>query len=226
MTGNSRRIISNQDGPHHRLLEVVARHTTRAFERPIASHNREAFAQAEAFVNSDSRPLCLDSFCGLGQSTATLARRYPHLLFIGIDQSASRLARHGALQADNYCLLRADVIDFWRLAAGAEWRLEQHWLLYPNPWPKAAHLQRRIHGSPVFPELLALGGRMECRSNWPVYLEELQLALHTQGISATRERFNPGTPLTAFEAKYKASGHQLWRLQAQLKVSSEHRVGK
>lgn len=226
MSGNSSAVTSNQNGPHERLLEVVARHVSTSFERPIAPHNSEAFARAQDFVRTDDRPLCFDSFCGIGQSTATLAGLHPHLLFLGIDQSASRLARHGPIQTDNYCLLQADVTDFWRLASKADWHLQQHWLLYPNPWPKASHLQRRVHGSPVFPDLLALGGQLECRSNWPVYIQELKMALNAQGLSARSEVFAPESTLTAFESKYCASGHQLWRLTANLNAPSPSIHGK
>ncbi len=216
MSANSKAVRSSQNGPHPRLLEIVARHVAKPFERPIAEHNRAAFVETQAYVETDRRPLCLDSFCGIGESTAILAARYPQYFFLGIDQSAARLSKHGPLRSDNYQLVRADVTDFWRLAAAAGWRLEQHWLLYPNPWPKAAHLLRRVHGSPVFPQLVALGGRLECRTNWPLYLHELQVALGYLGQHAVREAFTVDSPLTAFEAKYTQSGHQLWRLTASL----------
>ena len=70
----------------------------------------------------------------------------------------------------NLILMRADLNDFYRLAADAGWRLARHFILYPNPWPKSVHLKRRWHGAPVFPYMLRLGGVMELRSNWKLYL--------------------------------------------------------
>lgn len=36
--------------------------------------------------------------------------------------------------------------------------------------PKIGHLSRRWHGHPVFPAMLELGGVLECRSNWKIYV--------------------------------------------------------
>ena len=58
----------------------------------------------------------------------------------------------------NAVLIRADLVDFWRLLADNGVRLARHYNLYPNPWPKIGHLARRWHGHPVFPALLELGG--------------------------------------------------------------------
>ena len=57
-------------------------------------------------------------------------------------------------------------------AARADICLARHYVLYPNPWPKIGHLARRWHGHAVFPDLLALGGVFECRSNWRIYIEK------------------------------------------------------
>src|SRR5699024_12751153 len=67
--------------------------------------------------------------------------------------------------------------------AAAGWRLEKHYVLYPNPWPKAAHLGRRWHGHPAWRELLLLRGEMVCRSNWRLYLDEMQADLAVSGIA-------------------------------------------
>jgi tRNA G46 methylase TrmB len=209
--GNSRTVESRQSGPHEDLLEVVARHANSRFARPIADYNREAFNAAAGRVEHDARPLILDSGCGTGDSSRILARRHPDHLVIGIDRSAERLSRRRSETPSNCLLVRADLIDFWRLALDAGWRPERHYLLYPNPEPKPRHLKRRFHAHPVFPSLVALGGRLEARSNWRVYLEELALALEYHGRPA---RLTPlaSEPLSLFERKYAASGQPLWRL--------------
>ena len=75
-------------------------------------------------------------------------------------------------------LLRADCEDIWQQLALDGVQLARHYLLYPNPWPKAKHLQRRVHGQAVLPALLQLGGVITLRSNWQLYVEEFGLALH------------------------------------------------
>jgi len=113
-------------------------------------------------------------------------------------------------------LLRARVADIWRLLEKAGIRLARHYLLYPNPWPKPRHLGRRWHAHPVFPSLLALGGRLEIRTNWRIYAEEFARALALYGVEADEVvSFRPDdAPLSPFERKYAASGHELFRIVA------------
>jgi tRNA (guanine-N7-)-methyltransferase len=117
----------------------------------------------------------------------------------------------------NAVLLRADLVDFWRLLAADGVQLDRHYLLYPNPWPKIGHLSRRWHGHPVYPAMLELGGILECRSNWPIYIDEFCFAVSrlTQRETA-RASFVPETPLTPFERKYQNSGHALFRMSVVL----------
>jgi tRNA G46 methylase TrmB len=172
--------------------------------------------QVNAFIGDSGRPLILDSFCGTGHSTRSLARAHPDALVLGIDKSAERLRRGTAPTPDNALLLRAECGELWRLLLQAGLRPSRHCLLYPNPWPKSAHLQRRIHGDPGFRTLLALGGAVELRSNWQVYVEEFGVALQIAGVPAVVRRLRVDQPLTLFEAKYHDSGHALWQLQADL----------
>lgn len=215
MHATSRRIVTNQPGPHRDLAARVTRALTHPWRKPVAAHTREAFAQAEAWRAARAEsPLILDAGCGVGLSTRRLAQAFPDHAVLGVDRSESRLTReHGPLP-DNALLVRADLVDFWRLAVAAGWQPVRHYLLYPNPYPKAAHLKLRWHGHPVFPYLLALGGRLELRSNWRLYVEEFALALaQATGVVGEVEALDPaGEYLTPFEHKYHASGQALWRL--------------
>ncbi|TKB51481.1 SAM-dependent methyltransferase [Ferrimonas sediminicola] len=217
---NSRSILSNQPGVHERLPALVRKHLAGPFRKPFHDATLETFYRIRAWIRADGRPLIFDSCCGVGESTANLAGRHPGSLVIGMDKSAHRLGKHEGYrqEADNYLLARVDLNDFWRLAAADGWRLSHHYLLYPNPWPKSAHLQRRWHGAAVFPYLLMLGGDLEMRSNWPLYLQEFAQALSLAGIAA---QVGPlaldGEDLTPFERKYRLSGQPLYRLTADLK---------
>ncbi|ANJ66809.1 SAM-dependent methyltransferase [Halothiobacillus diazotrophicus] len=212
--GNSRQVVSRQTGPHEDLFAEVAKHARHRWARPIADYNRQAFAAAEAWLAGRPQPLILDSGCGTGDSTRLLAARHPTHSVIGIDRSADRLSRQRGGSPENCLLLRADLVDFWRLARAAGWRPERHYLLYPNPEPKPKHLKRRFHAHPVFPDLVALGGHFESRSNWRIYLEELALALEFHGRPAEIVPVPESEPpLTLFERKYRASGQPLWCLR-------------
>ncbi|WP_337878042.1 methyltransferase domain-containing protein [Caldimonas sp.] len=222
----SRPVRSNQHGPHPRLDELVRRHLSQPFRKPPAPYSVAAF---ETIARSrEGRPLVLDSACGTGESSARLARRHPQALVVGIDQSAERLERgQRKLQCawpPNLLLLRADVSDVWALMAQAGWRVEHHYLLYPNPWPKAEHVMRRWGTHPRLPALLALGGRVELRSNWAIYAQEFAHALHLAGRQALLDMPGPAEladPVSPFERKYRDAGHTLWRV-----VCAETQAGK
>ncbi len=161
-------------------------------------------------------PLILDSGCGTGHASKLLATANPDKLIIGVDKSSHRLAK-GGLDCnfellENCLLLKMNLVDFWRLAVEHDWKLEKHYLLYPNPWPKAKHLRRRWYAHPVFPQLLKLGGELELRCNWKLYAEEFQAAMNfiTPGSCILTE-YSERTGISLFEQKYLRQGHQLYR---------------
>ena len=159
----------------------------------------------------------LDSGCGTGESTLNIAIANPGIPVIGIDKSAARLTKAGAAP-QNAFLVRAELLDFWRLALGkvkaGQWHIPYHALYYPNPWPKQSEASRRFHLHPIFPTLLQLGDAIELRTNWELYAREFAEAarIATPDCSIAREAFEPERPITAFERKYKEASQQLWRV--------------
>jgi tRNA (guanine-N7-)-methyltransferase len=217
LQGNSLPVRSNQPHLHPRLAAVVCRHLQTTHQSVVSTHGLEAYSALTRALAEKPRPLVLDSFCGTGHSTIALAERHREHLIVGIDKSAHRLSKNPGSASDNYLLLQANCEDIWYLLARDGLQPDHHYLLYPNPWPKAAHLQRRIHGHASFPLLLQLGGQLELRSNWQVYVEEFGVALHLAGqrgrISQLAEC---ETDLSLFEQKYRRSGHVLWSYTASI----------
>lgn len=226
MYANSPAVESAQDGPHRRLSEVVGRHRANAWRQPIANHSRVAWQALKAWMQPRSgMPLILDSGCGTGASSIALAAANPQSVVVGVDQSLERLSRQGELRggllpfAENAALLRAPLQDLWRLLLADGVSLQRHLIWYPNPWPKPEHLQRRWHAHAVFPTLLALGGDIELRSNWRIYVDEFAQALALHGWDSATTPIEVGdNPATPFERKYRDSGHPLWRLAARAVV--------
>jgi tRNA (guanine-N7-)-methyltransferase len=218
---NSRPITSSQTGIHTQLLHVVDKHAAHPYLKPVTTYNQQAFdSSIAAWQEAGAAPLILDTGCGVGLSTMHLAAQFPDHFVIGIDQSEDRLARDSRWEGPvpaNMTYIRADLVDYWRLLLQHKIFPVRQYLLYPNPWPKIGHLARRWQGHAVFPTIVALGGIIECRSNWQIYVEEFAAALgrlsHQQ---VACEAFLPETPITPFEQKYLASGHGLWRCIAQL----------
>ena len=236
-------VTSNQETIHKDLEKVVRKYARTTFLRPIADHTRDAFAEAEEFVrkfygNAGTAPsaVILDSGCGTGESTIHIARRFPGIPVIGIDKSGMRLTKAGnpAQTAGedvppNAFWIRAELLDFWRLALervqAGEWTIPYHAVYYPNPWPKQSEATRRFHMHPIFPTLLALGNTIELRTNWEIYAREFAEAArivlneNAEGAAVpantqiTCEPFEPVAPETAFERKYKEAGQTLWKVE-------------
>lgn len=178
MQAVSREVSSRQDRPHPQLAQLLNRRRQRSYIAPVHPRSEALFADLDRWLGAQRKPLILDAGCGTGTSSRYLADLYPDHAVIGIDKSLHRLG-HGNRQPvpPNCRLARADLIDIWRLALKADWQPDHHYLLYPNPWPKPKHLARRWHAHPVLPWILALGGTLEMRTNWPLYAEEFARAM-------------------------------------------------
>lgn len=211
-----KQVISNQTDRHDKLFDCVTKHANTAFRKPFAAHTQAAFKQAQDFVEHQNKPIILDSGCGTGMSTQHIATHYPDACVIGIDRSIHRISKNTGL-SDNAILIQADLVDFWRLAKQAGWQLARHYILYPNPYPKADQLKRRWHAHPVFKTILQLGGILEVRSNWKIYIDEFVYALKVSGYpQAQTEHFEPKEYWTLFEKKYHENKHDLYRCVIEL----------
>lgn len=212
--GDSKAIVSNQQGIHDNLEAIVQKHLSHDFKKPFNQHTLDAFADANKRVQAHKGPIILDACCGVGQSTRILAKRNPDALVIGVDKSANRLTRQidDNWQVDNYLLVRADLNDFFRLVVEHQWPVTEHFILYPNPWPKSKHIGRRWHGAAVFPYIVKIGQQITLRSNWQLYLEEFAFAAELACKQTQLTTVNDSESLTPFEAKYHASGQTCWQL--------------
>ena len=220
--GNSRVVSSSQVGVHRRLAEVVGRHLQHPFQKPYSAHTLAAFEETRSWMEQQGKPLIFDSCCGVGESSRIIAERHPKHAVIAIDRSEVRLEKHQRCfdnPPDNLWFVRADLNDFWRLAAQHGWQLDYHFLLYPNPYPKPGQLQRRWHASPVFSALLQLGGELIVRSNWKTYIDEFVAALSVVSVPAQSLEYRAAEPISAFERKYWESGQQSWECRADLNLA-------
>lgn len=215
MFGNTKEIVSNQITIHENLESVVKKHLDTSHQRPVENICEEIFDAIDKGVNQYKGKIILDSGCGTGLSTINLARLKPDYLHIGIDKSAFRLGKEKKEIPENCIFVRSDLSDFWHILKLDNIKVYKNYILYPNPWPKKKHLLRRFHASPAFSYLLALGGKIELRTNWKIYLDEFAHALRIAGIEDIRtEELFIKTPLSLFEKKLHESGHRLYKLNA------------
>ncbi len=212
-------IVSSQTGPHKNLAKLVLKYQNSEFQDSIPKHATNAFHIANEFVSSNKA--ILDSGCGTGESSYRLAEKFPEYKVIAVDKSIERLQRSHAYgeQPANLLFVQCDCVHLWQLIKQAEWSVERHYLFYPNPWPKPGHLQRRWHGHPIFPTMIALGGVMTMRTNWKVYAEEFAQALLLSGlgnVEMEKLKLDVDTAFTPFERKYIKSEHQLYEVVSNL----------
>ena len=234
-------VKTNQEDIYKNLEAVVRKYAATTFLRPVADHTRDAFEQACELVrafygtaSAECAEVVLDSGCGTGESSIHLARKFPNVPVIGVDKSAERLTKAGnehqlkhavAGSMDlptNVFWVRAELLDFWRLALekvnAGEWKILHHALYYPNPWPKESEATRRFHLHPIFPTLLRLSPVTELRTNWGIYAREFKEAARIAGdllslnLDVEYGTFSPENPETAFERKYQAAGQELFKV--------------
>ena len=97
--------------PHPRTVETALKHCE-TFQRfaactVVAQHTMDAFQQASTFVNNFygtatvPKRVIIDSGCGAGLSTFSLASLYPDIPVIGVDRSVARLSRNKRIQLKN-----------------------------------------------------------------------------------------------------------------------------
>lgn len=219
-------IISSQIDIHERLFEIVQKHLNEPFKKPIATHTLNVFEQSRTWIElaqtqraEKGMSIILDSCCGTGESTYNLALRHSDSFVIGVDQSEHRLSKSPSHNYDSIrdrvLLLRADMVDFWRLCHTASLTFDKLYILYPNPYPKAKHILRRWHGHPILPTILSLSTSIELRTNWYLYAKEFSSALTfcNRVNSLTELQHDTLNPLTPFEKKYAQSGHTLYMVQ-------------
>ncbi|WP_100644369.1 tRNA (guanine(46)-N(7))-methyltransferase TrmB [Alteromonas facilis] len=214
MQSQARSVTSTQLEPHEKLVHYVQRYQNSERRHVPHQHTVEAFNQCLEWLGDFAGDIIFDSCCGVGESTAHIARHNPHAKVIGIDKSALRLGKHQHYgdNADNYIVVRADVSDFWYLARQQGIKLAKHCLYYPNPYPKPSQVQKRWHASPAMPDFMGLGGTLYVRSNWDLLVKEFQIALSLYGVDSTIEQLPCENPITPFERKYFASGQICWAL--------------
>ena len=153
MQANSRQVSSNQ--PHlHPGLRRGATAPGNALCATVADHNRVAFDAARRNTGNTARWFwILSAALGTAPRAGPAVSRSPGR---GHRQIRPTAGPAPAQQRETTCYCRPIARTSGMLLAQLAHR-EQHYLLYPNPWPKAKHLQRRVHGHGSFPLLLQLG---------------------------------------------------------------------
>jgi tRNA (guanine-N7-)-methyltransferase len=157
------------------------------------------------------RPIVWEIGCGHGHFLVRYAQAFPEKFCVGIDLRLERLERSGRkrdrARASNCHFLRAEAREFFHaLPIGT--MLQEIWVLFPDPWPKARHHKNRLL-KPEFFEAVAnrtaAGARLFFRTDDAGYFAEVAAALvplATWRIAADEPW--PAEPETVFQERAAA----------------------
>ncbi|MCC7168400.1 MAG: tRNA (guanosine(46)-N7)-methyltransferase TrmB [Rhodospirillales bacterium] len=150
---------------------------------------------------------------GAGEHLAALAERHPEIGFIGSEVFANGLggllARIEAQAIANIRIFPEDVRRL--LPALPEASIAKAFLLFPDPWPKARHAERRFIGPDNRAQLariLADGAELRIASDHPVYVDWAVRQIESWPEFELRRHLARPTdwPLTRYESKARAAG--------------------
>jgi tRNA (guanine-N7-)-methyltransferase len=165
-----------------------------------------------------SAPLQVDLGCGDGSFLCDLAQQHPNKNFLGIERLTKRVekVRRKAEMIDNLRVLGTDTLFAVRYLL-PENSVETFYLLFPDPWPKRRHQQRRIFTSDFLDAVataLEQNGILRVATDqldYFRYIERLSLA-HARFKAVPRSRDDAVLPSTKFERQFCEQGAPIYRL--------------
>lgn len=179
---------------------------------PADSWGRDLAARLDE-VFGRTAPRMLDIGVGTGEATLAWAAEHPDHDVMAVELHLPGIARllasgHGA-GITNVRVLEADVTRLLALVAGGPddpAPFTQVRVLFPDPWPKKRHVDRRLvdgHFIGRITDLLAVGGALHLATDWPPYADQMR------AVIATEPRLEP--QVDEAEDGEGADGGAVWR---------------
>jgi len=165
-------------------------------------------------------PVVLEIGCGMGETTAAVARAHPETDYVGVEVHGpgvgAALNRIDQLGLANLRMIQHDAVEVVD-AMIPEGSLAGVHVYFPDPWPKKRHHKRRLL-KPAFVHALAMrlapGGYLHAATDWAPYAEEILATFATEPLLAnTAQRYAPRPewrPQTKFEARGLKLGHEVF----------------
>jgi tRNA (guanine-N7-)-methyltransferase len=181
--------------------------------------NHERLDQMQVFGRSAL--LEVDLGCGDGTFLATRAQLLPERNFLGVDRLPGRVRgacrKIGDCQLPNARVLQAEIMEAVQDFLTPRSVQVVH-LLFPDPWPKRRHHDRRI----VSEEFLrAVADVLVPRGSLRIATDHAEYFAHIQRVLLRVPEFSPdaedeGLPLrSTFETRFRADGSEIYRLALQ-----------
>ena len=168
-------------------------------------------------------PVVLEIGFGMGHTTAQIAAARPAIDFLGIEVYTpgvgSLLKTLAQQDLSNVRVIQRDAVEVLERIAPAS--LAGVHIYFPDPWPKARHVKRRMmNDGPVnlIAAKLKPGGEFRFGTVHPIYVRHALMIMqrHRQQFdwlcnSASDFQNRPGGwPETRYEAKARRLGHEVW----------------
>ena len=163
-------------------------------------------------------PLHVDLGCGDGSFLCEMAQQFPKRNFLGIERLTKRVekVRRKGEKIENVRVLRADTLFAVRDLL-PESSVGTFYLLFPDPWPKRRHQQRRVFTHEF---LDAIAAALEQEGIVRVATDQLDYFRQIERLSCAHLQFQvvPESPdesvlpLTKFERKFRDQGAPIYRL--------------
>jgi len=162
-------------------------------------------------------PLHVDLGCGDGSFLCALAQRMPAKNFLGIERLVGRVraAAQKAATIGNVRLLRMEISYAVRYLLPPA-SVETFYLLFPDPWPKRRHWQRRIANESFLRavgQALVNGGTLQIATDRVDYFEKIKEIARANPDFATVDFADIDLPHTKFERKFRAQDVTIYRLE-------------
>lgn len=193
--------------------------TQSATEPPSAPEFYPPYTLPEAWHGASAKPLEIDVGCHKGLFLVEMAQAHPDHNFLGIERQAKRVFKTGkkikALQLANADVTQGDgqgVLDQLPEACA-----DYVHVLFPDPWPKRRHWDRRMVQDPFFKScarVLKPGATLRIVTDHRDYWESISECIQGMGDFALIEsRDLRSYPETEFQKKFLAAGAPIYGIE-------------
>jgi tRNA (guanine-N7-)-methyltransferase len=162
-------------------------------------------------------PLDVDLCCGDGSFLCALAQRMPERNFLGIERLLGRVrtAARKAATIGNMRVLRMEMSYAVRYLLPPA-SVETFYLLFPDPWPKRRHWQRRIANESflrAISHVLVSGGTLCIATDHVDYFEKIKEIARANPDFTAIKCGDVDLPHAKFERKFRAQDAPIYRLE-------------
>lgn len=218
---------------HIRSFVTRRGHITKAQEKSLSEYfplygidycKGEPFNTKTVFQNDN--PLVLEIGCGMGETTAAIAKAKPDINFLGCEVYGAGVGalciKLHDLDLKNVRIIQHDAVEVIRDMIVDKSLTGVH-IFFPDPWRKARHHKRRLI-SEAFMKLVVPkmkeGAYFHCATDWENYAEQmLEVLQKNANLRNLYDGYAPKPqnplverPTTKFNERGNKLGHGTWDL--------------